>query len=300
MAEIDGVGGIAQEMGQAQAGDPDRPLQPDRAGHQSCRRQTPIQHAQILGRIAQAVPDTGEADQPRQRQGAGRDGARPPAAGDRLADRQAQHELQEERAGEGDRQGIVPVVGEAGRDQQHEQPRHRGQPPALAQQQGTAEDQIEEHLEVEGPAERQQRVDAIRLERVVVGHEQERQDDVAGRQMGGREQTGRFHHDRDEKEREQPVGRHDPDHAAAPELAWIGRARLGRGPHDEAADHEEEVDPGAAVQPGRHHAAGQLGQLLAGVVPDHDQHRERTQILDAPPFHRHVARRAAAVVGNWK
>ena len=76
-----------------------------------------------------------------------------------------------------------------------------------------------------------------------------------------------------EADRNQPIHRHDPDEPVLEEGCGVGLALARDEPHDEAADDEEDIDPGGS---------GVEGEVVSrGHVVDHDAAcGKAAQILD--------------------
>ena len=72
--------------------------------------------------------------------------------------------------------------------------------------------------------------------------EQERLYDVHGVELHGKEAFRRDQRSRDVGRGENPVERHDAHDAREPECKRPPVAPLGRGPHDVAGNHEEQID----------------------------------------------------------
>jgi hypothetical protein len=154
-------------------------------------------------------------------------------------------------------------------------------------EQGSAEQGVEQHLVVQRPAERIDRLEFARS----VRHRPEQiggGDPSEARNVGVHQcRRGEEHHE--EERGRGPVERHDPrDPPGDEEASAVGAVEQpGRGMHhDEAGDDEEQVDAGGPRQGMRGREAGAcLGCEEAGIaldVMDRDhQRRERAQDLDA-------------------
>jgi hypothetical protein len=135
---------------------------------------------------------------------------------------------------------------------------------------GGGKDRVEEHLVVQRPALHEHRPDLAVARRAVRDEEQRSQHVAWCRLQVGKEpgERARDHHGGGD-----PVDRSDPLHAFAQEARGRDRPPLGDDRHDEAADHEEHVDPGSAD--------GQVSAgAFGGVEGDDGQCGHRPQVLD--------------------
>ena len=130
--------------------------------------------------------------------------------------------------------------------QETEQADEEDQPPA--EQHRGCECEVEEHLVIERPALSQDRAQIPVDSRP--RHEQERGDELGEIDGRGSNTPASGGNDGNQHQREEPIGRHNPDHSPPKELSRriaVTELALGHPRHDEPADHEEDVD---AASPG--------------------------------------------------
>jgi hypothetical protein len=171
----------------------------------------------------------------------------------------AHQEFQDDRIAPEHQLGLLDIECEARHHRRGEEERQSRDRPLDRQEHHTRQSDVEQHFVVQGPAQRQQRAD-FRHGRpdAPFRDEQVRADDVLGRTDRNGEQMRQEQPHGQHDRRQRPVERHDADQSPAEEMP--GRPRFGEVcagdvDHDEAGDHEEDVDAEGPVDVG----GGRLG-----------------------------------------
>ena len=148
------------------------------------------------------------------------------------------------------------------------------------QEERQGEQQIERHFVVQRPADEKYRI-VVAERRMQDGEKEHGAGEVVEVELRGVQQGWREHGNACEREREDPVKRRDPLEAFQEEPGGRIGAAAGCDPHDEAADHEEDVDAGLAYAEIREgEGVAQPARGIRHVEQDDHQGRDSAQILE--------------------
>ncbi len=173
VTEVNRKGGIAQKVRSGQAANGGLPLDHDDACNQQGGRQAPAESAPVDMNDVQSLVQGDISDDRRENQTVAKCQRRSWEAFAGVSDQHARHEFEEERIGIGGEHGMFRAEEGSCHHEGAKPGYHSRCPAARAKQEGDAEAGIEEHLEIERPADLEKGESLVLLEGIVMGDEQE-------------------------------------------------------------------------------------------------------------------------------